>query len=164
MRSWFFILCCFSPFISYGQVQDSLRVPDWNREVKEIGIIGGISAFKHAFFELGIAKVKWREGCLWSSYYRGLSLSAEYNPFSNRGGVLLSLWNSLPQGLSYGINLNSYSDFQKLNLGIRPMIGFGGQNVQLVYGRNFNIINHHINGLNKHVISLRVFFKIKELK
>src|SRR5689334_22357145 len=104
----------------YAQTPDSTYNGSrpWKR--KDIGLIAGIHQFKNTFIELGIAKtVSGGNGCAFGSYFNGTSLSAEYNPFQKKTGIMLTRWTSSPF-FTLGINISSYTDFNNYNLGIKP--------------------------------------------
>lgn len=161
-----YIILIFLPFISIcvsGQTRDTT---DWilpKKEFKDVGVICGIQQFNNSFFELGVSQTRQsRQGCFWSSYFYGSSLSAEFNPFQKKGGASVNLWTTLLI-LTVGANINSYTDFKKYDIGIRPFIGIGGI-LSLTYGYNFLFVNNKIGDINRHCITLRYHITIKERK
>jgi|GEM_PF-3577614 len=148
---------------SYGQKRDTASWVPLKRDVSDIGLILGVHQFRNTFFELGISHTQHSgPGCFWSSYFRGYSASAEYNPFQNRAGITVTAWSSLLNVVVVGVNLNSYTNFEKYNLGMKPFIGIGPGFFSLTYGYNFQAINNHIGYLNRHCFSLRCHLAIKE--
>lgn len=130
-----------------------LRLP--NEEYRDIGIVVGVHQFTNTFIEAGISMTKSKGGCVWSSYYKGKSLSVEYNPFQNRWGIAVTAWTVWFTGIVLGANLNSYSDFKNYDAGIKPFLGFGNGDICLTYGYNFLFINNHVPDINRHCFSLR---------
>jgi hypothetical protein len=163
MRICLTIITFFLTTQLFAQTNDSTYWTLPKKELKDVGVLFGIHQFDHTFLELGISATKQsRNVCFWSSYFYGSSLSAEYNPFNNKAGLAASAWTTL-LFLNVGANVNSYTDFQKFDLGLKPFIGIGSF-LSLTYGYNFLLINKHINGLNRHSISIRLHLTIKERK
>ena len=167
IRIYLILIVLIFPFITFGQrdtsiVNDSLGFSFFDGGFTKYGVVFGISQLSYTYLEVGIAKAKGRLACIWGSYFHGLSLSGEWrpNPDPKNIGILLTAWHSGGPPISWGINFNSYSDFTHTSLGIRPMLGLGSQNVQLVYGYNIIFINNDLVRLNKHTISLRIFFPL----
>lgn len=164
----FFVLI---PQLLHGQITDTTKsvtnnsqyLTLFNREVNSVGLIFGINQFSYTNFEIGIAKASERRGCIWGSYFHGLSLSADYRPFpdSKNLGILITAWHNGGPPISWGLCLNSYTDFERANIGVKPMLGFGVQRLQLVYGYNFQIINNDLARINKHNISLRFYLLLR---
>lgn len=157
------LLICVSATV-YAQTGDSIRFHLPDEEIKDVGITFGVHQFSNTFIELGISQTRQSGmGCVWGSYFYGSSLSAEYNPFQNRGGITLTAWTALLNAFTLGANINSYTDFNHYNLGLKPFIGIGGK-LSLTYGYNFQIVDNNVPDLNKHCISLRYHLSIKERK
>ena len=163
MKSACFCITLLLSNLASAQSSDSL---DWEipiNESRELGLMMGIHQFSTTYLELGISRIKSRGGCVWGSYFHGTSLSGEYNPFHNKFGVTLSAWISLATFIIVGANINSYSDLEKYNLGVKPFIGIGPGNFSLTYGYNFQIIDNDLRHINNHTLSLRFHLRIKEI-
>ena len=94
------------------------------------GLVGGINLqYGKPFYELGIAKTEYGDNG--KIFYSG-DFYLDYNPFSKIGGFNISAYmggadrliNSPLRRFAVGGNFNSYSNFDKLNIGIKPMIGY----------------------------------------
>ncbi len=147
-----------------AQKNDSTLFLPAGSEIKDIGLILGLHQFTYTFIEFGISETKSKGGCFWGSYFNGTSLSAEYNPFQNKTGLMFSVWTCAFTFITLGINANSYTDFDKYNLGVKPFIGIGPGEISLTYGYNFQIIDHKIPDLNKHCFSLRYHLPVRGRK
>lgn len=170
MTKYISVILIFISSISFSQTDSTRKYWDYSdvyssRSAQEIGLITGITQFSYTTIELGIARAKWKTGCIWGSYFHGLSLSADWRPYPEPEnlGILLTAWHSGGPPLSWGININSYTDFDKANLGIKPMLGIGSQNIQIIYGYNFQLVNNDLRRINNHNVSLRVFIPLTEL-
>lgn len=175
MRAAILILLFF-PALIYGQATDTAGYKSDNKADtllyntshhnldKSLGLVMGVSQFNYTFLELGIASVKERRSdCAFGYHFRGLSLSAEYRPYADPEqhiGFLLTSWHNAGLPLSWGINLNTYTNFEGIKFGIRPMLGIGIRGLQLVYGYNIHMENYNRVRVNKHNISLRVYVKM----
>lgn len=160
-RKLLFIFVLFVYCTSNAQTDTVQTYIPLNREFKEVGIVTGVHQFKNTYLEIGIAKTKSKTGCVWGSYYDGISLSTEYNPFQNKAGLVYTMWTSAMSFFILGANVNSYTDFDKCDIGVKPFIGLGPGNISLTYGYNFQILDNSITDLNSHTISLRYFFAMK---
>ena len=173
LKSLFILIGLLSMMTVRAQDKDSLQAENdrWeamlrNGEFKNIGIVVGVHQFKQTFFELGIGRSKGKEsGCFYGQGFSAIALSAEYNPFKEVGGLLLTGWSNgasiVP--MSIGINLHAYTDFNQVNYGFRPMIGFGLMPFSLTYGYNIEVINNDVKGINRHNFSLRYYIRMIEL-
>jgi hypothetical protein len=153
------------PWAVLAQSPDSLRFPSRFRSGHELGIITGVSQFKYTSFELGLSKLSYASnGCAFGTGISGWTLSADYNPFTSRPGVEVTGWTSMMTMIMFAVNVNSYSDYVHYNLGIKPMMGLGNGWIQLVYGYNFQPVNHQLNGINTNCLSLRFHIPLVKRK
>ena len=139
----------------------SLKLP--NRESKDLGLVFGLHQFRNTYIELGVSRSKSKGGCVWGSYFYGTSLSAEYNPFQNRLGAVISGWSSLATFIIVGANMHSYTNFDNWNLGIKPFVGIGPGNISFTYGYHFQLVDNGVTGINRHCFSLRYHLGIKQI-
>jgi hypothetical protein len=150
--------------VVYAQPADTLGRKLAIQEFKDTGLILGVHQFENTFIELGISKTKsGSNGCAYGYYFHGTSLSAEYNPFQNTGGILLTYWTSSPF-FTIGANIHSYTDFDNYNFGIKPFAGIGPGNISLTYGYNIELVDHQVRNINNHCISLRYLLSVKKEK
>jgi hypothetical protein len=120
-------------------------------------VVAGIHQGSYTFFEAGIAHVSdGSNGCAFGTYFNSVALSAEYNPFNQRAGIMLTGMSSIMTMQILGLSLNSYTDFNSYTFGIRPMIGLGNGFFALTYGYNFQLLNREAFPLNKHCVSFRI--------
>jgi len=158
------IIILFFTFVSSFASAQSDTMAHWpiRYDDKDVGIVLGAHQFRSTFFELGVAYTKrGGRGCAFGSYFNGYSLSAEYNPFQNRGGLALSAWKSLGTIITSGITINSFCDFTYYNLGINPFIGIGPGHWSLTYGYNFQLISNNVTDINRHCFSFRYYLPVK---
>jgi len=163
---------------SIGHRTDSLiwknlyfKVP-FTEKFSDQGIIIGVHQFDNTFFELGYSfATGYISQCAFGTGFLAGSVSIEYNPFGNVGGIAASLWNDVGTIFLYGLNINFLGKFESQHtylIGVRPIIGIGGERLTLYYGYNFFIRNTYVSmtenfpGFNRHNIALRFFIPLKE--
>lgn len=117
-------------------------------------IFVGVSQFKNTYFEAGLEALHGR-------YAHNLSI--DYNPRYKIGGINISTRIigplSIRSNMFFGVNLNSYLDFTDYNLGFKPYVGVNRTHWYFSYGYNFQLIDKGVDNINRHVFSLRYYFK-----
>lgn len=137
---------------------DSLKPLHTGYDEKGLAPVLAIHQGTYTFLEGGITY--WHatgNGCAFGSSLTSLSLSAEYNPFNHRGGISLT---ALVAGAFtvMGLNVHSYTDFDKYNSGVRPFLGIGNGLISITYGYNLTVFNKEAFPRNKHEVALRWIF------
>lgn len=153
MRTFLFAVFYFVSLSGVFAQSDSTKQmrPLFPQEGKEFGLIAGINQYDNTFFELGFSKLSYRSnGCAFGTDIHGFTVSGEYNPFGKRAGFSVTTWSSMMAFIMMGFDLNTYTDLNKWDLGIKPFMGIGPGNWQLVYGYNIRLIDNQLGGVNKH--------------
>lgn len=105
------------------------------KKQKAIGIIVGAHQWEKTWLEGGLSYARYRsEGILFGGFYRGISLSALYNPFDEQLGMGFSRWRSW---FSFGftnLRVNAYTNFSSIRVAIQPQLGIRGGHWSLSYG------------------------------
>ncbi len=133
------------------------------KKENRVNVVVGMHQGNYSFFEAGISLSRENNpnGCAFSASYQSLSAGVEYNPFQQRSGFTLTATSSAGTFFTMGISALSYTDFNRYNLGIRPMLGIGPGWFSLTYGYTFRLIQP-IEPIpaNRHTVSLRFHIPI----
>jgi len=132
-----------------------------NRKDKvSLGVITGWHQFKYSMMEAGIGLASSYYGN-YGSTFSAVSLSTELNPWNKIYGLKLSAWRTIAANpfFMFSLGLNGVY-FKQLGLNdwtLRPMLGVGIVNFQLVYAYDLAIGKRSITERNSHMISLRFY-------
>lgn len=130
---------------------------------KQTGLFVGIKQWDASVFELGLSwrKDDWRK----NSLYKSISINTD--PSNDIFGASASLF--AQDYLIYGAGITAYTDFDEIQIGLRPIAGvtgkaFGefGKNIQLFYSFNFPVIGEKIDQVSNNFITLRINFPLKK--
>lgn len=129
------------------------------------GIVGGINyQFDGLFYELGISKSELSDSTFYSADFY-----LEYNPVAEVVGLNASAYISAQNPkirhplsfLTIGANFNIYTNFHKVNVGLRPLVGVHLlrhklKGLYLFYGYNVFLNKKRIPQLSHHVLELKL--------
>ncbi len=168
MRKLFLLMSVFVCLSANAQkvAADSNFIIPFNYSYKAWGLVAGISQGSNTYFELGFYKMAGSMSrCAFGSGAGAVSLSVEYNPFGKVAGAGITAWSSAATVLMLGANAGAYSNFDRTQGYVRPMIGIGGVVFSLSYGRNIYFVNdpeNRMGGLNTNMVSVKYYISCRE--
>jgi hypothetical protein len=117
------------------------------------------------FIEVGLASGKFS----WNRTYFGWSAGIEAAPWVGTYGANFSLWSQ--KSLAYGLNLNTYTDFTDVNVGMKVMLGFSprflgefGERSHFIYAYNLFFLGEGVKPIvdvHKHSFAFRTIIPLK---
>jgi hypothetical protein len=140
---------------------DSQKVV-FNRSLR---LLTGISAGRRLFADIGLSR-NTSSAIGHHHFSSAWFISTEFSP-GNRFiiGPKIGTWTAGGVGaMALGLNMIYYTDFDKGSLVFRPEIGFGLDNVKVVYGYNAILTKDKLEGINKHLGSIVYCHQLKRLK
>lgn len=138
------------------------------REIKEIrkswGFIAGVQQFDNTYVQLGVANTKFE----WNNVFYAAGLIAEVAPWYNRYGLSANFWSE--DIALYGAGLVSYTDFESIVVGFRPMVGLSaarllqseGLTAHLTYSYTVLFAEKKWEHINRHAITFRMYVPFKK--
>ena len=168
MFRYFLIVCLFITYTTQAQIfqkkeeeKKGIRLPKYVATKNTFGMIGGVERGKYTFMELGVEK-HWKKIRLVHARTLGANANLEYNFGNNVLGYNAAGW--IKQGrvdLTYGINLNYVTDFEKSRYGLGPQIGFRLLGLHFVNGYNFLLGDKELTQVNKFYVGARYYFPLR---
>jgi hypothetical protein len=133
------------------------------REIKTVrkswGLVGGVQQFNNTYAVLGVAKAKFE----WNNVFYAAGILTELAPWHEHYGLNLNFWSE--DILVYGASVVGFTNFSKMAVGFRPMLGFS--TARLTHKNNFTL---HLtysytllfsedkwDKINRHAIALRMY-------
>ena len=154
------ILFIFQIKLLQGQNKEGLNLPKYVATKGSFGMIGGLERGKYTFLELGVEK-HWKKFKLRKAPTVALNANMEYNFGNNVLGYNVASWFKIGRvNLTYGINLNYLTDFERVRYGLGPQIGFRLLGFHIVNGYNFLFGNKEFTEVNKFYVGLRYYFPL----
>lgn len=161
-----FILILFLGLLSINGFSQELNSTSSNTnrnkslEKKTVNLISGLHINQYTFAEVGIGFMRHKiVGHHPSTLIYGISnelkLSQDF-VWGFKAGVWVS------NGMSAGLNLINYTNFNDNALYFRPEIGTGLGPFRLIYGYNLSLTDSTFNGINTHNISFQYLFNFKK--
>ena len=154
---------CISQDLDSLNLDSAIAIPLFSQEQKFIGLVAGYNHHKNRLPEIGLLlhSVTFpRCGFPVSTFW---ILSNEFR-ISDDPIWGLKLGAGMSSGISLGLNLIRYTDFEESSVKFRPEVGLGGTNARVVYGYNFHVINNDFSRINKHNFTLQIMFNLKKVK
>lgn len=145
-------------------LRDSVR-SNWNQLNNNIDLQVTFTQSKYSFWGIGIAKtLTKRKGCAFGNGSEGYSFLYNYNPKHKIYGTEISTWMSVFNTFPLGLNLNSYFQNEKYQIGLKPFFGFGSDRLNIVYSYNIVLKRKDEINIGNHSVRLNLFIKCIKLK
>ena len=158
---------CISQDLDSLNLDSAIAIPFFSQEQKFIGLVAGYNHHRNRLPEIGLSlrtvRFPSRSGCMAFPFTSFLMLSNEFR-ISDDPIWGLKLGVGISGGMSLGLNLIRYTDFEESSVKFRPEVGLGGTNARVVYGYNFHVINNDFSRINKHNFTLQIMFNLKKVK
>lgn len=149
----------------HGQVTDSIKHKQEIILDRSLNLLTGLSFNKYIFAEVGLSK---NSTTLmdYHSYSDGYFVSSEIRIGDKFIiGPKIGIWASGgSSGLSMGLNMIYYTNFNKGSLIFRPEIGIGQERFKFVYGYNAILTKYKLGGINRNLGSIVYLIKFRTLK
>lgn len=149
-------------FSGYTQATGSIHQKD--TITRSVRLITGISAGHYVFGEIGIAKnsnLTVGNHRFWSAYYGSIE-------FGGRNKMIVApkvgAWAAGGVGgIGIGVNMMYCTDFHNGSIVFRPEAGIGISNIKIAYGYNAILSSYKLDGINRNLVSLVYYFRLKSL-
>lgn len=119
-----------------------------------IGFSAGYQRWSYEAIEIGyIASVRKMKAY---NYFGGMSMFFEFNPRQRMHTYRFTGWGG-GDPLYFGLGMAYSSNYRRTALFLRPELGLKKSIFSLVYSYNAKLFNRGLEGMNRHMISARVF-------
>ncbi|HTF80832.1 MAG TPA: hypothetical protein VL947_03870 [Cytophagales bacterium] len=155
------IIWTYTSLLAGPEDKDKFRWPHYVVTKSSFGMIGGLERGKYTFLELGL-EAHWKKFKLRKAPTIALNANMEYNFLYNILGYNSCFWFKIGRvNLTYGLNLNYITDFDRARYGLGPQIGFRLLGFHLVNGYNFYPWGDaEVKANNTFYIGLRYYFPL----
>lgn len=133
-------------------------------EKASFGIVAGYSGSKNNFIEFGVGYQPWEvEGNFVYYPFAGFLALYEFDPTRKLYGTSLNAW-YLSGPLSFGLNVNHYSDYSNNTYGIKPMVGISIFRIGIMYGYNFFLNTNSIRDFDHQTFTIKYYYPLWKKK